>query len=446
MRKLRIWLRGVLSLLCGACLLLGSCSDGSVNDGGAKKLASPLLIAEGTELSWNEITGASGYLLSVNEDSLELASSVLTYSLATYKDGLYTVSVIAVGEGKYKNSDSSNSVQVLIKTQAQKTQLEKPVLSELAQGVVAWTAVENASGYLLSINGAESVLSADILQFDLSDFSEKELAITVTAMGEGAYKDSEPSETLTVIRKNQLTVQSKTISVKPSQSFALNEQTLGLTTEGEATFSYQVTYNDFEEVTLTGNEFTTAEAGYYGVSITATYDEEEGLKAFVLLVVEGSFVYGFDEASELTGTWVANTTSGLSDTRESALVSDEYGNKAWQVTVKQGGTGTYFDGKINMNIPVLSYDTEKMQDGDLVRLTFAVRMSCDPATGVDGQGNSVRNDYLTVTSISPQTTVEAYTRLGDGLYRVTLTTPLNSASGTRNYLASGFVIQGARYG
>ena len=423
MKKLKIWLIGILTMICGVCLIFGSCSM-SDNEGEAKKLASPVLIANGTTVTWNQIENTSGYILTVNGAESELSKETLFYEFSSFENGIYTVTVAAKGGENYQNSDSSNSVQVIVNNASERIQLDAPVLT-VSGTVASWQAVDNASGYILTVNGLDTRLGADIVSFDFSAVQDAAYVITVTAIGEGEYKNSAPSNEVSfevLLRAN-----TKVITVQPSTSVALSKETLALTVAEGTTLSYAVTYNDVDTVALNGNAFATEETGYYGVIVTAT-DGENTVSKKITLVVDGTYLYGFDELEELSGQWVLSGHK----TGSNGLATDENEDKSWKFEANNYG--------VTLNIPVLRYDEENIAAGDLVRVSFIVRMTTDPEFG--GTNNDVRLNVLEMKSTIATTKIESNEKLSEGVHKVTLSAKLYYDDGTKNNRIQGFQVYG----
>ena len=78
--------------------------------------------------------------------------------------------------------------------------LEAPEIAAL-DNVVRWTAVENATGYIVNVNGKLTEVGADVLTFVVEGDPGSYL-VTVSAKGNGDYiTDSEQSEAVTVVIK-----------------------------------------------------------------------------------------------------------------------------------------------------------------------------------------------------------------------------------------------------
>ncbi len=103
------------------------------------------------------------------------------------------ISVKALGDGDdYLDSTYSNEVNF-----KHKIKLDSPVIS-LAGKIVSWISVQNAEGYVVVINGVEYEETTN--SFDISDYANKDLKISVKAKGNGVeYLDSDSSNEVNYI-------------------------------------------------------------------------------------------------------------------------------------------------------------------------------------------------------------------------------------------------------
>jgi len=85
-------------------IILIACDKGILLD-------APVIKLEETILSWDEVTNATGYLVKVNEEEFKVTTN--SYDLKNLKNSSFTITVIAVGDGKkYKNSPESNQITI----------------------------------------------------------------------------------------------------------------------------------------------------------------------------------------------------------------------------------------------------------------------------------------------------------------------------------------------
>ena len=215
-----------------------------------------------------------------------------------------------------------------------------------------WTAVENATGYVLKIDGSETAVNGTT--YSLDNLTEGEYLCAVKAKGDGvSYKDGEYSNQVTVVYESDapvITVESNSIMVDKNFSVVLNEVNLGLSIldSNEYTFSYEVKENGLSPVTLNNDSFTVGEEGFYTVDITAT--DIYGAKAVkrVNIVVRGTYLYSLDEVRGIdypsVDWFVRNSSKGESTPAE--VIKETNGNQYYKLTATAGETTTF-----NMPLP-----------------------------------------------------------------------------------------------
>ena len=132
---------------------------------------------EGAQLVWDEVAGASGYLLSVNEVETRVQTNA-----ADLPQGAYTAKVRALGDGTYFESSAfGESFGNVLRTPTG--------LTIDGEGVLSWEAVDNASGYIVSVNGEEFPVAATTYSF--TGAKDKNYLIKVRAKGDNGWYDSE---------------------------------------------------------------------------------------------------------------------------------------------------------------------------------------------------------------------------------------------------------------
>ena len=68
----------------------------------------------------------------------------------------------------------------------------------LSGNVATWTAVEDATGYIINVNGSTTNVGADVLSYTFEQTEPGDYVLTVTAVGNGSYiSDSEQSTAVT---------------------------------------------------------------------------------------------------------------------------------------------------------------------------------------------------------------------------------------------------------
>jgi hypothetical protein len=188
----------IAALLTAVVISFTACSGGGGGDE-LWQLAAPYLQINDTDLSWNTVSGASGYVVDI--DGTEYQAGTNTgYSLSGLTTAkTYTIKVKAIGDNiTTRNSEWSSSIQYTVQgtTPGGPEQLATPsgLQTNSTTKTLTWTAVANASGYTVDIDGAE--YSAATNSFSLSVLSNyKTYTLKVKALGnETTYTDSEWSE------------------------------------------------------------------------------------------------------------------------------------------------------------------------------------------------------------------------------------------------------------
>jgi len=152
------------------------------------QLTAPVVTLDGNVASWETIDGAQGYVVTVNGEAQDMQTT-LNYTMA---DG-DTITVVAIGDGTYLlDSEPSDEVSFA------KKDLAAPVVT-LDDNVASWEEVENATGYIVTVNG-----EAQEMQIETSYEMTAGTKLTVKAVGnEALYNDSVASNA--VVLKGTLT-------------------------------------------------------------------------------------------------------------------------------------------------------------------------------------------------------------------------------------------------
>ena len=139
-------------------------------------------------------------------------------------------------------------------------------------------------------------------------------------------------------------------------------------------------------------------------------------------------MYGFDNVSALTGTWVPNGAQNGT----SKLVEDVNGDKSWQF-VANGY-------EVNLNIPVLNYDKASIAVGDNIQVSFTVKLTTAPEFGNDG---TTRLDNVEIVNKNTNyvSSVKCE-KISNGLYKITVVAKLYTDTGTGNNRVQQFALKG----
>lgn len=158
---------------------------------GATQLAAPsLTVNNDASISWTAVANVGQYLVNIDGVETYFAAGKTSYSLAGLTaEGVYSIKVKAVsGNASYTDSDwsAAKTYEVVI---FDKVPLNKPANLKVANKMVSWDEVAQASQYAVEIDGEEFI--ANSTSFSLTRFNEiKTYSIKVKAIGTGFYTDS----------------------------------------------------------------------------------------------------------------------------------------------------------------------------------------------------------------------------------------------------------------
>ncbi len=158
------------------------------------KLTAPTISLTGNVVSWTPVENAVSYDVYVNDTKVGNALTTTEYTLAETAIGSYKIQVVAVGDGElYLNSDKSAHQTYVISA----TILDAPILS-VQDNVVSWSAIENATGYVVIVNGTPqseaTTQTSYTVDLTVGLTTIKVVAVTTDAM----FEDSAPSNPVTV--------------------------------------------------------------------------------------------------------------------------------------------------------------------------------------------------------------------------------------------------------
>lgn len=156
--------------LCTSCFLVEE-----------KSLVAPTVTLDGNTLTWNAVEGAEKYIVSVNGMTSETTQT--TYTIDETKVGAYEIYVTAIRGEEKKTSDAV--------TYTIRGKLSAPTIT-ISGNYVAWTEVENATGYEVFVNG-ESKGTQTKCSYAITSTDAGEYKITVKALCNGFYDASELS-------------------------------------------------------------------------------------------------------------------------------------------------------------------------------------------------------------------------------------------------------------
>ncbi len=171
-------------------LCLASCGSNKDNDPVA--LEAPVISLSGNIVSWEVVTNATGYIVNVDGNDKPQQTET-SYTLTGESVGNHNVNVVAVGNNTdYLNSVASNTVTYTVSP----AKLTKPTI-QLSGNVVSWTAVPNASAYIVTVNGSAQPEQATV-SYTITNKTAGDYVVTVVAKGNGTnYTNSDSSNSVT---------------------------------------------------------------------------------------------------------------------------------------------------------------------------------------------------------------------------------------------------------
>ena len=144
------YLIGVLLLFLGGCTIRPT-------------LETPTgLSIEDQTLIWNEVEGATLYVLDINGN--DFFSTTTSFSMSEFENGDYTVSICAVST-EYNDSSYSEPIQFYLIAQ-----MSLPQNVAINEMLLSWNAVDHAQYYQVYIN--DLVFTTSNLTYDLSELDE----------------------------------------------------------------------------------------------------------------------------------------------------------------------------------------------------------------------------------------------------------------------------------
>lgn len=174
------------------------------------KLSTPVVTRVGSEYTWSTVSGAAGYLITINNDSISLAAGEVSYNPSSYfkTPQNYTVKVRAIGnqqttENVVISSDFMEISQVV--KQIKKPNMVGAYNPETGDVTLTVTTIEeNKSGYIFFASGinkdrqAENIYTERITEAGDYSYTAK-IAGNVFASDGTYYVDSEHSSAYSFI-------------------------------------------------------------------------------------------------------------------------------------------------------------------------------------------------------------------------------------------------------
>ncbi len=327
----------VFALLFGFTSVLTACDNNKNNNNETKTeenitvaISAPTLTVSDKTVSWSAVTNATGYIVNVNGTD-KAAQTATSYTLTETAAGDYVIKVKAITTTDgYTNSAYSATKTITIAAQSSEggsgtvtptpsegesgtvtptpseggsgtvtptpsegesgtvtptiVALDAPARVVAFNNSVTWSAVENATGYVVNVNGtdleAQTATTYTFTDTASGDYTVKVKAIT-TAEG---YTDSDYCEAITVTVTNVLTelpddFYEKLLTAKDTVTISFKDAKVTIPGEGEAEFSDDSYIKlSFKNGTLIGNGklgvTTTSDEDIYSNVITFSIDEE----------------------------------------------------------------------------------------------------------------------------------------------------------------------------
>lgn len=160
------------------------------------KLSSPtgLNVRDGV-LHFDSVLQATSYAIYYNNIEVALVTTP-RYTLVFEQDGSFQITVVARGGSSYRSSDSSNPYYVdVVNLQVVKPKLLTPNNLYIREGVLRWSAVANAEGYIVKINDTEQPMTiSNTHALSLETYGN--IRVSVCAVGGAEFANSNYSEAL----------------------------------------------------------------------------------------------------------------------------------------------------------------------------------------------------------------------------------------------------------
>lgn len=148
------------------------------------------VIATGSTLSWDEVTGAIEYAIQVNDDP-EMIVLSNSLDLGVLAPGTYLIKIIAKGDQETTQDSPASTIEHIIEAK----QLAQVQAFQIVDNVLSWDEVEFAFSYLIDIQG--EVFSSPTPCFELNLSVPGEYQIFIKAVGDSLfYLDSIWSEAI----------------------------------------------------------------------------------------------------------------------------------------------------------------------------------------------------------------------------------------------------------
>ena len=424
------------------------------------KLATPTINASSTTnsitVNWNAVANASGYLITYVVDGQETSVTVngVSYTLPGLNSGDdYTIAVKAVGTGDHVDSDYSDSLTVMVKSQ-----LDAPTITATSSDhnsvSVSWNAVANTSGYTVTYavagtsdwSTAQTTTTSDT-HITISGLnSGTRYVVRVATNGDQTnYVDSDYSATDAILVKTKLpyvpsitdvNVDSNSItatwSAAPGMGYTLEyavsgtnqfvPMTVSATTYTIGNLVSETTYDLRVKANGDGDYYVDSD---YSVIVSVTVKKQ--LEAPTIVNTSSttdSIVVSWNAVKNASEYTIAYAVEGAEDfnyiveSSSSITINDLVPNQTYIVKVKANGVGNYVDSEF----------------GSLVSVTVKTQIATPEITTWLATINTITIDWT--SSVGATKYYLQYREFGASDF-TTISTPPNETSHTFDSLSSG---------
>ncbi len=249
-------------------------------------LAAPAwFITDGITLRWNAVDNAVGYEVEYfcaedDDPVVKMIETTLTEAVPVYdKPSQYAARVraLAAEESFYGRSAWTDWLDYFT---AETFALQQPQSVEVEDKTVTWTAVEEAVGYKVRVNG-ETAYTETASYLLPKPVPGTEYAISVQAVGDGYYEDSQWSEevsflyTVTYSKPSGLIVTDDGFAKWNAQDDIYDGYTVGVKRSGDSAYTeYRVQSNVFDVTTLADGDYSLKVKVYGGGEYDSEYSDE----------------------------------------------------------------------------------------------------------------------------------------------------------------------------
>ncbi len=254
----------------------------------AGPLSTPEITIVNGVATWEEVSGAEGYLVVVTKDGSEIYNAEINTTSYTFPTdpATYVISIIAKGDGTtFQNSSAGTDTLVIL------AKLSTPSNVKVEDGKLVWDAVENAVSYIVYVDGTANPVSTNEFSLaTLEDVAAYTLTVVAVADGENYVNSLTSSEVEYVV--------STTLS---APQVVVNKNVIAWEQVDNAT-KYIVTIDGVDQAEQTALTYTltATEAATYVISVKAIADGKVYLNS--VKSKEYSIVASVKTSQDIVGT------------------------------------------------------------------------------------------------------------------------------------------------